>query len=105
MLREVARVLVVGFPAQAFATNCYVLAPAAGEQCVVVDPGVGVERLLEDVLREHRLRPVAVVLTHGHVDHVFSVAPVCGARGIPAYIHPEDRYRLADPEASLSAAL
>ena len=51
MLREVARVLVVGFPAQAFATNCYVLAPAAGEECVVVDPGVGVERLLEDVLR------------------------------------------------------
>jgi hydroxyacylglutathione hydrolase len=98
-------VLVVGFPAQAFATNCYVLAPAAGEECLVVDPGVGVEPLLDDVLREHRLRPVAVVLTHGHVDHIFSVAPVCGARDVPAYIHAEDRYRLSDPEASLGPAL
>src|ERR1019366_4133740 len=35
--------------------------------------------------------------THGHIDHVWSVAPVCGARNIPAYIHPADRALLADP--------
>jgi hydroxyacylglutathione hydrolase len=95
-------VLVVGFPATAFGTNCYVLAPQAGEECVVVDPGVGVEAALEDVLREHRLRPVAVLLTHGHIDHTFSVTPVCGARGIPAYIHPDDDELLADPLLGLS---
>ena len=94
--------LVVGFPAQAFATNCYVVAPAAGEECVVVDPGIGVEDTLEEILREHRLRPVAVVLTHGHLDHTFSVAPVCGARGIPAFIHPDDAAQLADPMAWVS---
>ena len=63
----------------------------------MVDPGIGVERPLDDVLREHRLQPVAVLLTHGHIDHMFSVTPVCGARGVPAYIHSDDRYRLADP--------
>lgn len=97
--------LVVGFPAQAFATNCYVLAPAAGQECVVVDPGVGVVDDLDDVLREHRLKPVAVLLTHGHLDHVYSVTPVCGARNVPAYIHGADRYRLADPVATLEPVL
>jgi hydroxyacylglutathione hydrolase len=90
-------VLVVGFPAPAFATNCYVVAPSAGEECLVIDPGVGVAGALEDIFREHRLRPVAALLTHGHLDHVFSVVPVCGARGIPAYLHPDDHAMLRDP--------
>ena len=97
--------LVAGFPAQMFATNCWVVAPAAGQECVVVDPGVGVVDELADVLAEHRLRPVAVLLTHGHLDHTYSVAPVCGARGIPAYVHTEDRYRLADPISLLDPQL
>jgi hydroxyacylglutathione hydrolase len=94
--------LIAGFPAEAFGTNCYVLATAPGEQCVVVDPGVGVTARLEEVLAEHRLQPAAVVLTHGHLDHTFSVAPVCGARGITAYVHPADREMLADPGKALS---
>lgn len=95
--------LVRGFPAQAFGTNCYVVAPGPGEQCVVVDPGVGVEPQLDDLLREHRLQPVAVLLTHGHLDHTFSVTPVCRAKGVSAYIHPDDRDQLADPVKYLSA--
>ena len=94
--------LVRGFPAQAFDTNCYVVAPGPGEQCVVVDPGIGVEEQLDEVLREHGLQPVAVLLTHGHLDHTFSVTPVCGAKGIPAYVHPDDRDQLADPAKYLS---
>jgi glyoxylase-like metal-dependent hydrolase (beta-lactamase superfamily II) len=43
------------------------------------------------------------VVTHGHLDHIFSVTPVCGARGIPAYVHPADRELLADPAKGLSA--
>ena len=94
--------LVRGFPAAAFDTNCWVVAPAPGEQCVVIDPGIGVEDELDAVLREHKLQPVAVLLTHGHLDHTFSVTPVCGARGIPAWIHPADRELLADPMKGLS---
>jgi glyoxylase-like metal-dependent hydrolase (beta-lactamase superfamily II) len=95
-------VLVVGFPAAAFETNCYVVAPAAGEQCVVVDPGVDVGEMLDEVFREQGLQPVAVLLTHGHLDHTFSVAPVCGALGIPAWIHPGDRKLLEDPMLGVS---
>jgi glyoxylase-like metal-dependent hydrolase (beta-lactamase superfamily II) len=98
-------VLVTSFPAEAFGTNCYVVAAAPGEQCVIVDPGIGVLDHLDEVLARHRLHPAAVLLTHGHLDHVFSVAPVCGARGVTAYVHPADREMLADPAKGLSADL
>ncbi|WFE28942.1 MBL fold metallo-hydrolase [Solwaraspora sp. WMMD791] len=97
--------LITGFPAQAFGTNCYLVATGPGEQCVVVDPGIGVLDQLEQALDEYRLQPAAVLLTHGHLDHTFSVAPVCGARGITAYVHPGDREMLADPAKGLSADL
>jgi glyoxylase-like metal-dependent hydrolase (beta-lactamase superfamily II) len=99
----VTTVLVRGFPAAAFGTNCWVVAPAPGEQCVVIDPGIGVEAELELLLGEYRLQPVAVLITHGHLDHTFSVTPVCGAKDVPAYIHPADRELLADPVKGLSA--
>ena len=44
-----------------------------------------------------RLKPVAVVLTHGHLDHTFSVLPVCDGYDIPAYLHPADSGMLSDP--------
>jgi glyoxylase-like metal-dependent hydrolase (beta-lactamase superfamily II) len=69
------------------------VAPQAGEECVVVDPGVGVESRLGEVLAQHRLRPAAVLLTHGHVDHVYAVTPVCDATA--SRVDPrDDAYRL-----------
>jgi hydroxyacylglutathione hydrolase len=98
-------VLVSGFPADAFGTNCYLLAREPGEQCLIIDPGIGVVDRIESELAAHRLHPAAVLLTHGHLDHVFSVAPICGARGITAYIHPGDRELLADPAKGMSSDL
>ena len=89
--------LVEGFPAGPPQTNCWVVAPGRGEECVVIDPGIWAEGPLEDIIAQHRLRPVAVLLTHGHFDHTFAVVPVCGARDIPAYIAPADREQLTDP--------
>lgn len=95
--------LVAGFPAGSFQANCFVLATAAGSPCVIIDPGEDAEEPLQKLLREHRLDPVAVLLTHGHFDHVFSVAPVCDGRGIPAWIHPDDRVLLSDPMRGLAS--
>ena len=97
--------LVTGFPAEAFGTNCYVVAAGPGEQCLIVDPGVGVLDQLDEVIAQHRLFPAAVLLTHGHFDHTFSVAPVCGARGITAYVHPADREMLANPAMGLGVSV
>jgi glyoxylase-like metal-dependent hydrolase (beta-lactamase superfamily II) len=98
-------VLVAGFPAGSWGTNCYVVAPGAGEECIVIDPGHEATEGVADIVREHRLKPVAVLLTHGHIDHIFSVVPVCGAHDVPAYIHPDDRHMLADPGRGLSLAM
>ncbi|MFI0896416.1 MBL fold metallo-hydrolase [Streptomyces sp. NPDC020983] len=97
--------LIAGFPAGAWGTNCYVVAPAAGEECVIIDPGHLAAQGVEDMLARHRLKPVAVVLSHGHVDHVASVVPVCGAHGVPAYLHPADRFMLTDPEKALGGSI
>ncbi|MEW1859328.1 MULTISPECIES: MBL fold metallo-hydrolase [unclassified Streptomyces] len=97
--------LIAGFPAGAWGTNCYVVAPAAGEECVIIDPGVDATQGVEDVLAKHRLKPVAVILSHGHVDHVASVLPVCGAHDVPAWLHPADRYMLSEPEKAIGMAV
>ncbi|KQU29252.1 MBL fold metallo-hydrolase [Rhodococcus fascians] len=89
--------LVTGFPAGMFQTNCYILAQDDASECVVVDPGQDAADPLVDFLTRSSLTPTAVLLTHGHLDHTWSVEPVCSKYGIPAYIAPEDRYMLADP--------
>ena len=97
--------LIAGFPAGAWGTNCYLVAPAAGEECVIIDPGHQAAEGVEEALAKHRLKPVAVVLTHGHIDHVASVVPVCGAHDVPAWIHPADRYMMSDPEKALGRSI
>ena len=62
--------LVAGFPAGSWATNCYVLATGPGEPCLIVDPGQESMAGVMDLVAQHRLAPAAVLLTHGHIDHV-----------------------------------
>jgi hydroxyacylglutathione hydrolase len=69
---------------------------------VVVDPGQDAAEPLTGLLTEHRLTPVAVLLTHGHLDHTFSVVPVCDGHDVPAFIHPDDRVLLTDPAKGMS---
>ena len=94
--------LIAGFPAGPWGTNCYVVATAPGTECVVVDPGMEATEGVAAVVEEHRLKPVSVLVTHGHVDHMFCVAPVAGAYDATAWIHPSDRHLLTDPLAGMS---
>jgi glyoxylase-like metal-dependent hydrolase (beta-lactamase superfamily II) len=95
-------VLIAAFPAGPWGTNCYVVATAPGTECVVVDPGMEATEGVARVVEEHRLKPVSVLVTHGHVDHMFCVAPVAGGYDATAWIHPSDRHLLTDPLAGMS---
>jgi glyoxylase-like metal-dependent hydrolase (beta-lactamase superfamily II) len=58
---------------------------------------------LEEILQRHNLKPVAVIATHGHLDHTFSIQPIADGYEIPTYIHSEDRAYLSAPEKLLGA--
>ncbi len=90
--------LIRSFVAPMFATNCWIIASAKGSECIIVDPGMtDISAEVEMIIEEEGLKPVAALLTHGHLDHTFSVKPLADGYGIPAYIHPEDRRFIADP--------
>ena len=89
--------LLTGFQAGLLQCNCYVLAQGPGSYAIIVDPGQRAMAPLRRVLDEHRLTPAAVLLTHGHIDHIWSAQKVADTYGCAAYIHPEDRFMLTDP--------
>ena len=97
--------LITGFPAGMFATNCYVVAPAPGSEAIIIDPGQDSAPGVRKLLAEHSLTPVAVLLTHGHLDHTSNATELCDEYAIPAFIHPADRHMLADPAAGIGRAL
>jgi glyoxylase-like metal-dependent hydrolase (beta-lactamase superfamily II) len=79
-----------------FDTNCWLLAADGSDDAVVVDPGFFPDRILR-LLDEAGKRPVAVLATHGHFDHIGAAEALCG-RDIPFHIHKEDEQALSDPE-------
>ncbi|OCA92554.1 MBL fold metallo-hydrolase [Pseudobacillus wudalianchiensis] len=82
-------------------TNCYILSNEKGE-CIVFDPGAEGEKLVS-WLNENHLRPLAILLTHAHFDHIGAVEQVREAFDIPVYIHKEEAEWLTNPALNGSA--
>lgn len=95
--------IVEGYTTGVFQSNTYVVAGRAGEGAVVIDPGQDADELVAERLAAHGLTLEAVLLTHGHIDHIWSAAPVARAAGVPAFMHPDDGWLLEDPGAALGA--
>ena len=75
-------------------------------ECFIVDPGIAVPDLvgqIGDVIARHNLKPIATIVTHGHLDHTFSVHAFDEKYGVATYIHPKDREFLANPLGLLNA--
>ncbi|MBT0995014.1 MBL fold metallo-hydrolase [Cellulomonas sp. DKR-3] len=85
-----------------FGARCSVLV-ADGGACVVVDPGALVADHVVAAVVERGLRPRAVLLTHGHVDHTWDAAEVAERLDVPVLLHARDAYRLDDPFGTLGS--
>lgn len=78
------------FPAGPLQANCYILS-MDGRRCVVVDPGVNSFEPVQAIVAGRDLVVEAVLLTHGHADHVGGAADVADHYGVPAWLHAADR--------------
>ena len=79
---------IAGFAAGPFQTNCYVV--SNGDRAFVIDPGLGAHEAVSQLVQEQGLTVEAVVLTHGHIDHIRDAA----AFGVETFIHPADAFML-----------
>ncbi|MGJ9412141.1 MBL fold metallo-hydrolase [Aeromicrobium sp. CF4.19] len=94
--------LLTSFPAGPLQANCYVVARGPGAGCAVVDPGMDSIEGVRQVVAEHDLAVAAVLVTHGHFDHMWCAQDVASQFDAPVWIHPEDRHLLSDPMAAIS---
>ena len=96
-------VYLASFPAGPWQANCYLAAVTAGSDCVIVDAGVEAAEGVRALVSEHGLHPVAVLATHGHIDHVASATELADGYGVPLWMHRADRHLLTDPAAGLGS--
>ena len=94
--------LLTSFPAGPLQANCYVVSRGPGTGCAVVDPGMDSFEGVQEVVREHNLTVAAVLVTHGHFDHMWCAQDVAAHFDAPVWIHPADRHLLSDPMAAIS---
>ncbi len=83
-------------------TNAYVVAPDAPGPAIIIDAPPDPEPLF-DVLRHHELAPVALLVTHGHIDHVGGAGTIDAELAVKTYLHPDDDWLASDPAAQLAA--
>lgn len=82
------------------AANSYVISKKKGKEIILIDPG---EEDIKDhpIIRDKKI--IAILLTHGHFDHIEGLNDLLGEKNIPVYIHENDRDMLKDPRKNMSA--
>lgn len=91
---------VVGVALGRWQTNCFVIGDRTTGRCVVVDPGEGGGEAVPDLLDRLGATCEAILLTHGHIDHVWGVPALASTLDVPAYLHPADRWLWEAPVAA-----
>ena len=85
-----------------FAVNCYLLWNIQTAEGLIIDPGAEGEEIAAQI-DELQMNPRAILLTHGHGDHIAAVAELKELYDIPLYIGAGEEVLLADPSANISA--
>ena len=85
-------------------TNCYFAINEATKECLIIDPGDNADAL-EEKIRQGGLTPAAILLTHGHFDHIMGVEGLKEAFQIPVYVHEDDAEMLRRPDLNAGAMI
>lgn len=81
--------LIETFPVGPLQCNCSIVVDEASGEAVVIDPGDEAERILK-LLAAAKVRPVALLHTHAHFDHITGTREVAEATRAPILLHPSD---------------
>ena len=94
--------LVQPIPVSPWQANCYLVTAADDvSECVIIDPGITAFEPVEAALRERGLTPVAILATHGHLDHVGDAHKLAAAHRLPVYLAEADQHLLIRPGEGL----
>jgi glyoxylase-like metal-dependent hydrolase (beta-lactamase superfamily II) len=96
-------VFLAQFVSGPWSANCYRVGERHGGEAVVIDPGVGAAETVRGLVAEHGLSLVAVLATHGHIDHIASAQVLADGYGVPLWVHSADRAMLTEPALGLDA--
>lgn len=91
---------IVGVTLGRWQTNCFVIGDRVTGKCVIVDPGEGGAEAVPDILTRLDTTCQAILLTHGHIDHVWAVPELAETLDVPAFLHPADRWLWEAPVAA-----
>ena len=85
----------------ACATNCYFAINDETREVLIIDPGASAKQLAEKV-KEHDLKPAAILLTHGHFDHAAAAEELAQLLDVKIYAHEAEQETLETPGLNLS---
>ncbi len=82
-------------------TNCYFIVNEDTKETLIIDPGDEAQHLASRI-ESGQLKPVAILLTHGHFDHAGAVAELRAEFDVPVYAYEGEKETLENPQINLS---
>lgn len=88
----------------AYIANCYVIYHEEIKEAIIIDPGSFAGKIKQE-LEALQVKPAAILLTHGHFDHIMAADALRELCQIPIYAHRDEQEMLTDPAVNFSARM
>lgn len=96
---------ILGVPLGRWQTNCYLVGDRTTNHAVIIDPGEGATQVVNELLDTLDMTCEAILLTHGHIDHLWAIPELARKHDVPVLLHPQDRWLFDNPAATFGGNL